>query len=128
MKLINLSNHPSDKWGTKQKAEFEEIIDFPFPNIPSNYTTEQVKELVDSTYKKVKQLNDKLRENSFVGITIQGEFTFSYLFFDLLKNNLEEYIWNIYIPCTERKVQEKISQEGKVEKISVFEFCGWRII
>jgi len=127
MKLINFSNHSSSKWSKSQKEGFEEIIDIKFPEIPTNATTlEVVENFVRPAYKEIKHLVNKLRENSFVGIMLQGEFTFSYLLFNMLKSDND--IWNIYIPCTERKVQEITNSDGTVTKSSIFEFVGWRII
>ena len=49
--LINLSNHPSSNWGEKQKqsaiAQYNEIVDIPFPQIAPAATIEDVLELAE---------------------------------------------------------------------------------
>lgn len=47
--LINLSNHPSARWGTEQKeaasSNYGDIVDLEFPDISPDYTYEQVYKL-----------------------------------------------------------------------------------
>lgn len=58
--LINLSNHPSTKWGKKQKqaaiAQYNEILDLPFPQIEPEATIEYVLELAEKFSAKAKEL------------------------------------------------------------------------
>ena len=51
-RLINISNHPSEKWEENQKRDFEEVVDMPFPNIVLHSNFDQI---ADQLYDKVRE-------------------------------------------------------------------------
>ena len=112
--LLNLSNHPSQKWTTKQKEtasqSYGTIEDLPFPQIPPEATSDDVHLLVEKYYVKIRQLDPK-------AVHLMGEMTFTYALVRQLKA--------IGIPCiastTHRTVEEK---DGK--KIVLFDFIQFR--
>lgn len=122
--LINISNHPSNKWTEEQKADFDEIIDIPAPQIPPDMSAGDVSYVVDtfmSRFDRVYFSNKDCKKY----LCLLGEYTFCYLF--LYKLISCGYIFSLAIPTTERVVEEKQTPEGVV-KTSVFKFVRWRII
>ena len=127
--LINLSNHKSDGWSDDQKAGYY-IVDLPFPNIDPNMTTQDVKKIVNEyeeriwgIVKEVASSNPHPEHYVKVHIMLQGEYTFCYLLFDIIRHTE----WTLMIPTTERIVEEKIV-DGKTIKTSIFKFVKWRMI
>ncbi len=48
--FINFSNHPFESWGEEQKKAAEAygtLVEIPFPNIPPEWSTEEVNALAD---------------------------------------------------------------------------------
>ncbi len=129
--LINVSNHPSEKWSEKQKAGWDKIVDLPFPQIPPDWNANQVLDIAKEYYQRINGI--KYEHKDYITcICLQGEFTFCYLLFALFilnpKNYEREKQQRFAIPTTERKVVETQDSEGKTIKQSVFEFVKWRII
>lgn len=119
--LINVSNHPSDKWSVEQKDGFNEIMDISFLNVDPNWDTfvdidERVLSFGQTIFDRVCELKDN---NFKVFVFIAGEQTFATGLITLLHFNRV----NIIVPTTERIVEEK---DGK--KIVTFNFVKWRPI
>ncbi len=116
--FVNFSNHPSDKWQRKQIEEahkYGEIVDCPFPSVPSNATEEDIKKLADESVEKILILNPD-------AVMCSGEFT---LTFSVLKRLMERGILCV-CACSERKTVEQNQADGTTCKVSVFEFQGFR--
>lgn len=114
--LINLSNHPSNKWEGKQKEEAgklandTEIVDIEFPLINPYASTNEIVRLahlyLDEIYDYLDIYNKK---TSY--LHIMGEFTFVHNVIRIieLKNSYPKYEERVLIPiasCTERIVEE----------------------
>jgi hypothetical protein len=86
--LINISNHPSEKWSAGQRnsaiKNFSEILDISFPQIPpdadAKYVSELAQEYKDRCIEMLKE-NSKDVENA---VHIMGEFTFTFTLVSLL--------------------------------------------
>lgn len=87
MLFINLSNHPSNKWAQEQLYAAKkydnpngsnEIADIAFPNIPPDYTTEQVEEMAAGYASVIEQAcyQDKIERV----IHLAGELSFCFAF------------------------------------------------
>jgi hypothetical protein len=105
--LINLSNHPSTKWGKKQLSianeNYGDIFDIQFPSIPPETTSAEVSRMAECYYEKITQsFGISAIAPKPNAVHIQGEFTFVFKLVTLLKN--------IEISCiastSERKVEE----------------------
>lgn len=118
--LINLSNHPSDKWSTKQLSsalrKYKSIVDLPFPHISPKATTSQVKAKAKRYLNKVvKFISSSSDKNN--AVHLMGEFTFVYQLTYLLKQkNI-----SIVVSTTNRIVE---AVNGK--KIVTFDFIRFR--
>lgn len=113
--FINLTNHPSAGWSEEQlKAakEYGEIVDISFPNIEPFFTSQDIKELVETAVEGICSLD------SNPVVHVMGEMTFTYAVVSRLKAR--------GITCvastTERFV--KMMPDGK--KISEFKFVQFR--
>ena len=116
--FINLSNHPSEKWDTKQKeaaALYGEVVDLPFPQIPADADEQYVDEL-STTY------CDFVLEHDHPVVMVQGEFTFTYLVIKKLK----EHGIAVITSCSERQTKEWVDETGRQIKQNVFEFVRFR--
>lgn len=74
--LINLSNHPSDRWSPAQRqaatAEYGEIMDIAFPAIPPAASTTEVHHLVQDTLARITEQTD------LQAVHVMGEMTYVY--------------------------------------------------
>lgn len=81
--LVNLSNHPSDKWDKGQldaASEYGKIIDIPFPTVDPNGDEQYIRLLSDKMVEKITDLAEK----EDVTVHIMGEMTFTFLTVDSL--------------------------------------------
>lgn len=71
--FLNLSNHPSSRWGEKQLTtaqQYGQLKDLPFPNIPPAASSEEVEQMAENYKNKVLQLAPKI-------VHLTGEMTFT---------------------------------------------------
>ena len=122
--FINYSNHPSAGWMDEQKNEastaYGSIADVPFPAVPVEYTSDEVRQLAEA---EVKKLRNELQESSDIrnAVMCQGEFTLSYaVIFGLQAAGIR-----VVSAVSERKTVEKI-ENGTSGKTSFFCFAGFR--
>ena len=116
--FLNVSNHPSASWNEQQIKAAEaygNIIDIQFPEIDPESPTEEICRQAEEYLKKVTAYDNPI-------VMVQGEFTFSYsLIQRLRKNNVV-----VVAACSRRKTDEKVLGDGSTQKVSIFEFCGFR--
>lgn len=118
--LINLSNHPFDKWDEKQKQialdQFGAVEDMTFPEIDPMADTEKVASLASEYLFRCKA---KLTESKNEGnaVHISGEPCFMFLFVTLAKKH--------NIPCVCSTTQRLVTNNGNI-KTSIFEFVRFR--
>lgn len=112
--ILNISNHPSQKWTTEQlknaRDEYLDILDLPFPNIPPDFTTKQINELAGE-YLEI------IQKKSPNAVHLMGEMTFTHT----LVNKLKAANIKCVASTTNRIVEEK---EGR--KIVQFQFVQFR--
>lgn len=116
--FINCSNHKSDLWGEDQKRAAErygDIVDFPFPNVVVSAEVGDIANLAAQTVQNILQKQPDV-------VMCQGEYTLTYAIVKALR---EKQI-PVVAACTERKVIEKQLEDGSVQKVSRFQFAGFR--
>ena len=115
--LINLSNHPSEKWGEDQKnatfQKFGDIKDYHFPEINPEATTSEIRETAQKIFIEIRNAN-----HSEYCIHLMGEFTFCYQFARLCEINA--------IPCFVSTTKREVEIKENGEKISKFKFIKFR--
>ena len=115
--FINLSNHPSDRWGEKQRQYANdlggELKDIPFPHINAQATTHDILKLAREYFTQVK----KMADGETVVVHLMGEMTFTHALVRFLQKNDIRCVAS----TTERIVEE---QDGK--KIVQFNFIQFR--
>lgn len=118
--LINLSNHPSNKWSSKQLStalkKYKSIVDLPFPVISPKATTSQVKANAKRYFNEVVKLISSSSDKNNA-VHLMGEFTFVYQLTSLLKQKNISAL----VSTTNRIVEERA---GK--KIVTFDFVRFR--
>lgn len=116
--FINHTNHRSENWSAAQieaAENFGRIVDLPFPEIPPNFSTEEVKQLVLENLQEILKLSPTV-------VLCQGEFSYTFAMVEELKK--------IKIPViaatNERIVSEITDSDGSTKKVSVFRFVRFR--
>jgi hypothetical protein len=124
--LINLSNHPSAKWGEKQKQEaikqYQEIVDMPFPEIAPEAGIEEVLKRAEEYTKKIigklGYTNIKTFDTNTNAVHIMGEMTFTH--------NVVRFLGHNAITCLASTTKRTVNEEANGQKTSVFEFVQFR--
>ena len=116
--LINITNHPSDKWAPKQIAEakqlFDSITDIPFPIIDPTDDEQQISTLADHYLHLVLAFSNK----EHITVHIMGEMTFTYALINRLHNH--------GIPCIASTTQRIVKELSNGERIAQFNFVRFR--
>ena len=115
--FINLSIHPSSKWGEEQldaASKYGEILDIPFPEISPECESSKVDSIVA---KHANQIRDLAKTNDIV-VHVLGEMTFT---FKLVKKLLDEYI-----PCVASTTERIVRDNEDGTKTSEFKFIKFR--
>lgn len=118
--LINLSNHPSNQWSSKQLnsaiKKYRYVYDLPFPQISPKASSNQVKVKAKKYYGKVLEIFNS-SSDKFNAVHLMGELTFVFHLTQILKQK------NITViaSTTDRIVDDK---GGK--KIVTFNFVRFR--
>ena len=116
--LINHTNHNSNKWSAEQIAAAEsygKIIDLPFPEVPPNFSTEEVKQVVLENLQEILKLSPTV-------VLCQGEFSYTVAMVEELKKNQIP----VMAATSERIVSEITDSDGSTKKVSVFRFVRFR--
>ena len=114
--LINLSNHPSDKWSELQTAaaneQFGEIVDL--PQIEPDATKADIAQIAQDYLIRVDQLGEPMTTSIHIG----GEMTLTYALVNLLQN----LGYRCYASTSRRESIE--IEPGK--KTVIFQFVAFR--
>ena len=112
--LLNLSNHPSDRWPDAQRRAatdlYGSIHDLPFPNVPPAATTDEVRALVEAYEARILSLDP-------TAVHLMGEMTFTFA--------LVQRLQAIGIPCI-ASTTERIAEERDGQKVVTFRFVQFR--
>lgn len=116
--FINFSNHPSSKWGDKQKEAafaYGQIQDISFPVVPATATKDEIKGLAREYAEKISAYNPTC-------VMCQGEFSMAVAVIKMLqKMNI-----TCVCACSDRVTTEVIQMDGTMIKTSAFEFIQFR--
>lgn len=116
--LINLTNHPSEKWDKFQKETsirlFGDIVDIPFPVISPEADEEEVELTVKEYIDKIM----KIPRVSPITVHVMGEMTFTVLIVERLKEK--------GIPCIASTTARTVTELADGKKISNFHFVRFR--
>ena len=121
--LINLSNHPFDKWDEKQmnaaRQAYGEVKDLPFPAVDPRAGTGEIKDLaVKYLHEIMGYFHGNNRSGSPDAVHVQGEFTFVFNLVTLLKKE--------GITCVASTAMRNVRETGHGEKIIKFDFVQFR--
>ena len=117
--FVNHTNHASSKWSAEQKAAaetFGRIVDLPFPEVPPNFSAEEVRQMV------LKNLQEILKFAP-VAVLCQGEFSYTVAMVEALKKNSIP----VMAATSERVVSEIVEEDGSTKRISIFQFVRFRL-
>lgn len=111
--FVNLSNHPSEKWGPSQKKEAEKygkIVDYAFPMVDATASEEEIEKMADRIKEDIVCMHP-------AAVLCQGEYT---LCSAIIRRLLDEGI-SVLAGCSERMVVE-IGDK----KTSIYRFARFR--
>ena len=115
--LLNITNHPSHKWSSKQiiaSQVYGEIVDLPFPSISPYLESKEIDEIVEEYLKKVKTYDQPV-------VLLQGEFIFTYR----LIQRLKEKGYKVIAARSDRRTVEFTDKHGYTDRRSEFEFVDY---
>ena len=115
--FLNFSNHASKNWSEEQSAaarKYGEIVDFPFPQVDSKASTEEVRKLAHHCVEQMIQMHPEC-------VLCQGEFCLSYQ----VINELKQAGIKVVAACSDRKAEE-IQIDNATRKVSYFVFVQFR--
>lgn len=116
--FLNHTNHNSEFWTVKQRKEAEKygkIVEFPFPPIPPEAGSNDVKSLAEKNAAKIADLKPK-------AVLCQGEFTYTYYMVQLL----QKMGIIVLAACSCRNTREWKDDDGSIKKEAVFDFVQFR--
>ncbi len=121
--LINLSNHPSSGWDSKQKKTagdiYGEIIDLKFPSVDPHASSHYVMETAKKYFEEITEmLNAHSHDGKPLAVHIQGEFTFVF--------NLVTKLKSAGIKCIASTSIRNVKEIKPGEKMINFEFVQFR--
>lgn len=116
--FLNHTNHPSKNWSNEQISAakiFGEIHDFPFPNIPPQFDSDEIKKIVSENLQEILKISP-------AAVLCQGEFNYTFaMVTELKKNNIPAVA-----ATSERFVSTIIEEDGSNKSISTFRFVRFR--
>lgn len=116
--LINLSNHPQNRWSPQQTSIanelFGEIYDLPFPAIDPKGDETYIQELAETYLLQVMELS----KNKMVTVHIMGEMNFTHL--------LVNRLLAAGIPCVASTTSRIVEEHPNGEKTAIFTFERFR--
>lgn len=115
--FLNLSNHPSDKWGEAQldaARAYGKVVDMPFPEIDPGATTEEIYILAEEY---AEEITSRYPDRDLT-VHIMGEMTFCFRLVTLLHAR--------GVRCVASTTQRKTSELADGKKESIFEFQEFR--
>ena len=123
--FLNITNHPSDKWSDEQTEAAlvlgQEVMDIPFPNVPPIATTEAVMAVAQTLVATLAHIGPNA-DGRFALVQGEASLTFE------LSRMLLALGWRVVVACSDRKVVERVREDGTTEKTSVFEFKQFRAL
>jgi len=125
--LINLSNHPSEKWNTEQTnasiALFGHTEDLPFPQVNPAADFDEIQEMAQHCFDECMQMfadfeahnPERDKPNA---VHLMGEFTLVYVLTNLFRNR--------GIQCVASTTQRNVLEEKDGKKTLIFNFVQFR--
>lgn len=119
--FINISNHPSNRWGKKQLEAAKALTndglvgDIPFPTVSATASSSEVISMADSLYSDIMSKRPD-------AVMVAGEFTLTYTIIKLLM----QHGVKVVAACSDRCVQEVVNEDGTTTKTVNFEFIQFR--
>jgi hypothetical protein len=126
--LINLSNHPYEKWSKEQKSKarelFGSVADIAFPHINPAASEKEVLKTANEYFKKITQILDECaNEPKQNAVHIQGEFTFVFAMVTLfLKSGIR------CVASTSERMVEELNSGEKIVKFAFIQFRDYLLI
>jgi len=115
--LINLTNHPFEKWDDKQKEAalklFDKVADYPFPVVDPETDLPEIEKQADYIFDEITG-----KYSYDIEIHLMGEFVLCY--------QLSKRFEKAGIPCFASTTQREVAMKPNGEKISLFHFIKFR--
>lgn len=116
--LLNFTNHPSSEWQKNQldaAEEFGGVLDFPFPSVEPQASSEDLQLLVARTVKEAMRLKP-------TAVLLAGDYTMAFMLVDaFLKLGVK-----VVASTTLRRSGYVVNEDGSVTKTTKFDFVRFR--
>lgn len=89
--LINHSWYPSARWSPEQIACYDEIVDFPLPEVSPYETTAEVMRIASKSRQIIEAILSGLGETARVNVFLWGEPSYCFALYEMLKDVSAEY-------------------------------------
>jgi hypothetical protein len=120
--LFNISNHPSQDWGEKQREGWDKIIDIPFPSVDPHMSMGEVweiaEQIISEVGKRAWEIDVGLKHQEPIFVLCEGEYSFTLAFTEAIR--LTGWFVIFAFPTSRRIV----FPDGRRQ----FEFVGWRFV
>lgn len=117
--FINFSNHKASSWSAEQtkaaKAMGGDVVDVPFPNVPSTASEGEVSVMAEDAVIAIMAAKPS-------AVMVMGEFSLAHAVTERLKADHVPVV----VATTEREVAEKTNEKGEAVKVSTFKFVRFR--
>ena len=119
--LINLTNHPLDKWSPEQRSaaveRYQEIVDLPFPIVDPLGDEKYIQTLVDEYFQKIRRFQN-INQDSPITVHIMGEMNFTVAMVKRLQMQ--------GVPCVASTTQRIVEILPDGQKKAFFQFQQFR--
>lgn len=119
--LINLTNHPFDKWDEKQKNEalrvYGTVADLPFPAVNPEWGEEEITHLSNDYIQQCMTLLHGCTD-TYKAVHVMGEFTFTHA--------VVSGLMAAGVVCVASTSERLVTGEGNGKKIVTFRFVRFR--
>lgn len=120
--LINLSNHPLEKWSREQREaaerEYGPVLDLPFPMQDPSASSQVVASDAHNTACHAQRLLEEQGDGPCNAIHVMGEFTFTYFFVREMERR--------GIRCIASTTKRRVIENADGSKTNVFQFVRFR--
>lgn len=120
--LINLSNHPFNKWSTTQQdtaiKQYSRVVDLPFPTIDPNAEQGEVYDLAAKYASKCMEMITEDERHSSYAIHVMGESCFCFAIISILKKS--------NVTCIASTTERIVRTNADSSKTSEFAFVKFR--
>ena len=121
--FINMTNHPSEKWSSKQlyaAHKYGDVVDIQFPQVSP---TASIPNIINMARSIVADICGTYDSDTKITVLVQGEMTLTYA----LVSEFYRREVDCYAACSDRVTEEVVNPDGTTTKKVTFKFIQFRM-